>query len=158
MRIVEPARMSSGFDKWFTAANDGNCAASPNSRSAIPLNVSPGATGTSRSPEVSGRAEGAAVRASAGSCRIHPGRGEAVRGEAAPIRLRLADIERDDLAGPVTRTQRLLGNGPGRLPGLHGVGRQRSPGQDSHPGRAMCHLRVGRRPPESLPGRRSRPR
>ena len=76
MRMVEPARMSSGFDKWFTAANAGNCAASPSSRSAIPLNVSPGATGTSRSPEVSGRAEGAAVRASAGSCRIHPGRGK----------------------------------------------------------------------------------
>ena len=54
MRIVEPARMSSGFDKWFTAANAGNCAASPNSRSAIPLNVSPAATGTSRSPAVVG--------------------------------------------------------------------------------------------------------
>ena len=81
MMIVEPARMSFGFDKWFTAAKAGNCAASPSSRRAIPLNVSPGTTGTSRSPEVSGRAggAGAAVRASAGSCRIHPGRGSCSR-------------------------------------------------------------------------------
>ena len=88
---VDPARMSSGSGRWLTAASSGYAAASPSSRCAMPLNVSPGCTSTDTPEPVEGEVEGegsgvegSVVRASAGSRSTHPGRGKVVAVSAPP--------------------------------------------------------------------------